>query len=405
MVLTWPIAAAVVISFNLLVDPMDISPIRIAIAGFNERKPLRQDYDRIVKRHDVWRNQPRTIFMGSSRVKQTIDPTLITTTGFAPAYNGAMNGSAEYGEIGSYLRYYIQVDKNLRHVFIEAFATSLLATGTGPMTEFSRADDIADFASVFFTIDGLSSAVRTVWLNGRNRTVGSFSDDGFAPVVLAPHHFSVRNVFNFVFHRAYMNSNHRLDPGIIVAARAIVADCKSRGVECSFFISPLHADVLYALYHLGLWGELEKLKRALAELAPTYDFTRYNDLIEERIGPVVYWPEAFHFSPALGELMAKAMTGSRTADMPENFGPMLDASNIDSSLAAWRKERDDWISQHPEAVERMRKAEDNFRNGLSFEAVTAAEYWKSPSRYDRSHRYRNRAVCTFGASWPRVAGG
>jgi hypothetical protein len=42
-------AAALVAGFNLLVDPLGISPIRIAIAGFNEWKPLRQDYDRIVK--------------------------------------------------------------------------------------------------------------------------------------------------------------------------------------------------------------------------------------------------------------------------------------------------------------------------------------------------------------------
>ena len=97
-------------------------------------------------------------------------------------------------------------------------------------------------------------------------------------------------------------------------------------------MSPLHADVLMAMYHLGLWPELEKLKRGLAELAPTYDFTRYNHLIEERSGPVVYWPEAFHFSAALGELVARAMTGLRTVDMPANFGSVLDFEKYRSKL-------------------------------------------------------------------------
>ena len=41
-------AAVLVAGFNLLVDPIGISPIRIAIAGFNEWKPLRRDYDRLV---------------------------------------------------------------------------------------------------------------------------------------------------------------------------------------------------------------------------------------------------------------------------------------------------------------------------------------------------------------------
>ena len=144
-------------------------------------------------------------------------------------------------------------------------------------------------------------------------------------------------------------------------------------MECRFFVSPLHADVLYALYYLGLWPEFEKLKRELAKLGPTYDFTRYNHLIDERTRPVVHWPEAFHFSPALGELIVKAMTGGRTAEMPDNFGVVLDPSNIETSLAAWREERDKWIAQHPDAVERMRKAEDEFRKGVSFKDVTAAE--------------------------------
>jgi hypothetical protein len=153
----------------------------------------------------------------------------------------------------------------------------------------------------------------------------------------------------------------------------MIANCHLHQVECRFFVSPLHADVLVAAYHLGLWPELEKLKRGLAELTPTYDFTRFNHLIEERSGPVIYWPEAFHFSAALGELVARAMTGMRTADMPANFGSVLDSRNIEASLAAWREERDIWIGQHPESVARMQKAEFDFQNGVSFKAVTDAE--------------------------------
>jgi len=80
-----------------------------------------------------------------------------------------------------------------------------------------------------------------------------------------------------------------------------------------------------------------------------------------------------HFAPALGKLMAEAMTGVRTANLPENFGVTLDASNIEASLAAWREERDSWIAQHPDSVQRMRKAQENFQNGVSFKAVTDAE--------------------------------
>jgi hypothetical protein len=325
--------------------------------------------------------------MGSSRIKQSIDPKVVAGTGFAPAYNGGINGSANFVETQAYLQDYLRADKNLHHVFIEAFAPALLenpgtatrrfvATGgqgaRPSVIEFGLRNDIADFTSTFFSVSGLSSAIRTVSMNRGRTSSADSSNDGFAPVPLAPHHFSVRNIFNFVLHTGFIRRGGVVSEVPLAAARKMIANCHLHQVECRFFVSPLHVDVLMAAYHLGLWPELEKLKRGLAELAPTYDFTRYNHLIEERSGQVVYWPEAFHFSAALGELVERAMTG-RSADMPANFGIVLDARNIEASLAGWREERDVWIGQHPETVARMQKAEFDFLNGVSFKAVTDAE--------------------------------
>jgi hypothetical protein len=388
MASTWVVAAATVAGFTLLVDAIGISPVPVAIAGFNAWKPLRQDYDWIVKRYDVGRKQPATIFMGSSRIKQTIDPGLLAGTKFAPAYNGGLNGSANLAETRAYLLDYLETDKNLHRVFIEVFIPSLFtirqpqrllsrANITRPaITKFGIADDIADLTSVFFSMGGLTSAIRTVAANRKHENLpaaASSADDGFVPVALAPHHFSVRNVLNFVIYTEFLRRGERLSQRMVAAAKEMIAHCRSQGVDCRFFLSPLHADVLFAAYHLNLWPELEKMKRALAGLAPTYDFTRYSPLLDERVGPVVYWPEAFHFSPALGELVARAMTDLRTPDMPANFGAILQLENIDANLAAWREERDSWIAQHPHALERIRRAEENFRNGVSFKTVTEAE--------------------------------
>ena len=54
------------------------------------------------------RNQPTTIFMGSSRIKQSIDPKVVAGTEFAPAYNGGINGSANFDETQAYLQNYLQ---------------------------------------------------------------------------------------------------------------------------------------------------------------------------------------------------------------------------------------------------------------------------------------------------------
>jgi hypothetical protein len=212
MASSWMLAAGAVFGFTLLVDAIGISPIRVAVAGFNTWKPLRQDYDWIVKRYDIWRNQPTTIFLGSSRVKQTIDPRLLARTGFAPAYNAGINGAASFPELKPYLLYALSSDKNLHHVFIEAFAPAVLShharkPTAGPavpadeevdpllhgprrirpkMIQFGLANDIGDFGSVFFSASAVSSAIRTIAANREpmSPALPGASEHGYAPICL-----------------------------------------------------------------------------------------------------------------------------------------------------------------------------------------------------------------------------
>ena len=76
MASTWVLAALAVAAFTLLVDAIGISPVRVAIAGFNAWKPLRQDYDWIAKRYDVWRGQPRRSSWGHPESSSQSIPSL-----------------------------------------------------------------------------------------------------------------------------------------------------------------------------------------------------------------------------------------------------------------------------------------------------------------------------------------
>ena len=76
--------------FTWTVDPYGVSPIRVGVHGINEIKPKRLDIDRLVKPYEVWRYQPRTIFLGTSRAHQSLDPAVLDGTRFAPAYNASM---------------------------------------------------------------------------------------------------------------------------------------------------------------------------------------------------------------------------------------------------------------------------------------------------------------------------
>ena len=60
------------LAFIWIVDPYGISPVHLGIAGFNILKPKRVDIDRLIKPYEVWRYQPRTVFMGTSRINEFV---------------------------------------------------------------------------------------------------------------------------------------------------------------------------------------------------------------------------------------------------------------------------------------------------------------------------------------------
>jgi hypothetical protein len=379
MLVVWMLGEAAVGGFNLLIDPLGLSPLHVPIPGVNLIKPMRDRNDALVKRYDVDRLQPKTIFIGSSRVKQSIDPTLLGETQFAPAYNAGFDNGADLGDMESLLEHYLNVDKNLKYVFLEVFITAVISSKqVNTVSHDGIGHYLGDWISLLSSYGAIDYSLRTISANSPNRPVLPdtpipIPDSGFVPIPLAPHHFSVKNIPNFMTYSDVVPLDRKMSSQIVPAARRIIDLCRSYGVECRFFISPLHADVLYGLYYRGLWGEAEKVKRGLAAIAPVWDFTRYNALIEERSGPVVLWPEAFHYSPALGVLMVKEMTGQHTPDMPPNFGVLLDAGDVEAELAAWRTERDGWILHHQAIHERFREAAANFHKGVSFGDATSAE--------------------------------
>ena len=109
-----------------IIDPYGVSPIQLTIPHVNVMKPKRINISRQIKPYEVWlRYQPRTIFMGTSRIHQSMDPALLDGTRFAPAYNASVPASS-LGQNLSYLEYYLKVDPALRTVFVELFLYNFL---------------------------------------------------------------------------------------------------------------------------------------------------------------------------------------------------------------------------------------------------------------------------------------
>src|SRR6476620_7443087 len=104
--------------FTWTIDPYGVSPLRFSLQGVNALKPKRLDIDRLIKPYEVWRYQPHTVFLGTWRIHQSIDPAALDGTKFAPAYNASIPASG-LGMNISHLQQYLELDRKLRTVMVE----------------------------------------------------------------------------------------------------------------------------------------------------------------------------------------------------------------------------------------------------------------------------------------------
>jgi hypothetical protein len=113
--------------------------------------------------YEVWRYQPRTVFLGTWRFYQSIDPAVLDSTRFSPAYNAAIPaGGLE--ETAALLEEFFEFDKNLRVVFVEFFLYHFLAAEPR-WARRSLLQFLAQTAPLFLSGSAMFHSLQTVFFN------------------------------------------------------------------------------------------------------------------------------------------------------------------------------------------------------------------------------------------------
>lgn len=351
----WMMIVITATLFTLIIDPFGISPIRIPIKGINIYKPERENKDRLVKKFDILRQKPKTLLLGTSRVKQALNPEKFAGTEFYPAYNAALDNCSIIEQY-QLLEYSILVNKNLKYVFVELFpmhgeifgypsenALSQIEASFELRRPLSK-DMIYDAFSSFMTYSAIKGVFKTIIFNIKNLALLSTTqnqafDTGFHPCVDKEENaFSVMNAPNFIASTLKMGMEFkRLEH--IMYLKKIISLCEKHHIDCKFFISPMHSQTIYAFYWIN-WPALLEFKRTTANLAPTYDFSILNEYTDEiPRNPMIYWPELNHFSSKLGDKMISDFTGKVPKHSvllsPENIEKELDRQTV--AIKQWNK--------------------------------------------------------------------
>jgi hypothetical protein len=354
--------------FTWIIDPYGVSPIHLELPGINTWKPKRVHIDRLIKPYEVWRFQPRTIFLGTSRAHQSLDPFVLDGTRFAPAYNASMPaGSMEMN--AAYLRQYVRLDRNLHTIIVELFLPSFIGAPNdlkvGTWSEFA-----SNTVMLFASADTLWDSIATLAYNAASgrptfqiepgghlyrpperETQGPF--DRFASYIWSS---QVSNPDKATFNEAAFD-----------AILEIIEIARANGLELIFLLGPSHGYADYYYDSIGAWGVIEEWLTRLSGRATIYSFSQPNDWVNEPISPrMTYWYDTFHYSLAMGRGMLASLAGLPTLGLPDNFMERLTPDRVASHVERRRDAVRRWAQANPSFVTQFEEAR---RKWLAIERI------------------------------------
>ena len=336
-----------------IVDPYGVSPVHLGIAGINVLKPKRVDIDRLIKPYEVWRYQPRTLFLGTSRIHQSIDPATLDGTRFTPAYNASIPASS-LGMNISNLEQYLTLDRNLRTVFAELFIYYFLGQGQ-EHTPKTRSEFLANATTLLGSGDALWASVATLSQNALiKKETYQIKPGGY--FYYPPGHRAGDNFSGFAQAIWKNNPNLALSQGSFDALRDLIDTARAHNIELVFLATPNHAYFDYYIEAIDAWGLVEEWLRRVSQDATVYSFSQPNDWVYEPVKTTMtYWNDPFHFSLAMGRGITAALTGQNDPGLPDNFMVRLTPDNVAALVQSRHAAIKRWAQDNPSFVDEFNK--------------------------------------------------
>ena len=362
---TFVVLVCVVLGVTLVIDPYGVSPISTNWDRINRLKPARINIDRQIKPIEVWQRQPKTVFLGTSRTHQGLDPTDLDGSRFAPAYNASVPANS-LSLAAAQLQQYIDLDPALRVVGVELFFYQFIGVEQPrrPRLNYHRhsyVEALVGSAGLFLSIDAfwatlqtlqhnwrISTPVTTIasggnyWVPPSNPVRGSF--DAFPDGIWSPKH-SREELFPQLNETAFQD------------LAEIVELCRKHKLELILLMLPNHAYDEYRLEYTGQWPNVAEWLRRLSAVATVYSFSQENDLTFEPVATnMKYWLDPLHMNLAMGRHVLTGLAGTKQPDTPDNFMVRLTPEGIEAHVARRSQAARRWAAANGEFVDRFRAA-------------------------------------------------
>ena len=353
---------------NFLIDPYDIFRHN-KLWESNLTKPEKSNQDRLYKTIDIINIKPDIILLGSSRLKQSLNPDHVAFSNEETVYNFGIDAS-NTRELLSYLENSYINQKNLKQV--------ILGIDHYMFNEFDKRQDaflqkrlknkhiiLTDLLNTLFSQDALIASKNTIkenWNLPKKTQDLVRGDNGFFPH-REPNNGKTEWRFSniieqyFGYHTQYKLSEDRFND-----FKKIVEFCRQNNIELIVFISPSHATQWEALRVTDRWDSFEEWKRKMVAITPVWDFSGYNSVTSEPIQPIMSnYVDNSHYTPNIGDFVLNRILSHNVEQVPEYFGVLITSENIEQHLAKIRSDREEWAKMRPNEVELVETLKQNFK--------------------------------------------
>jgi hypothetical protein len=382
-VITSAILAAIA-GFTVVVDPFAIygTPVR---SGFNADKIALADYVRFAKPLQILRRQPEVVLLGTSRIRDGIDPVDLGVV--ADAFNYGVPALSmieaeafaehamrvapvrelivglDFFQFSDHEPYHAGFDRDLLGggISFHAFFQSTLSYVAVVQSWLTVADNRADPSAISYRSDGFRV---------RDELSPGDIDDGILIDV--------------------QRSAERYDRmgSIDASLRALermLSDASQRDVDVRLFFSPMHAALHEAVYRSGSWLLFEQCKRDVLAIArctdtPLWDFSGYNEVTIIPFDDAGrHYFDGSHYRPEIGRRILDVVrqnagdSGGRGELQPQvqpgGFGFRLSPDSLETHLNATRVNRAAYVRSTPQDIARIEAS----LNGVPVDAPWPAE--------------------------------
>ena len=370
------VACLLMISINLIIDPHRIFRM-VEIDNINGQKPVMGNGGlRKVKSIEIEKGDYDTIILGTSRAMEGLDP-LSSLWPSKKVYNAALSKSNMY-EIGQVFQFSYQVQP-IKSVVLGldflSFSGQPRVDGDFNLSQFAGKSKNEIYFKSLFSSQQLIRSWKTFQFNNEGNNLN---------VVYTPQGFRKTKsltAFNKKIFRKNLQDNfdsyQRLDyqKSQLKAFEDIVTHCLKNNIKLYLFISPIHIQNLEAMRITGHFPTFEQWKKDLVNVVEKandnlkssdkvylWDLTGYNSITTETIPdtnqkyPLKWYIDSAHYRPEVGNFIIELVVNSDrkgTGKIPQDFGVIINQSNIDQHLKKIRLDQRSYHQNHPQVIEEI----------------------------------------------------